>query len=283
MHHLVLKDMPERYRLSFDPETASLRVMSDMQTQASITELIHSEPRFLERFPLSLKLPAFIPPDAEAWGFGPRIATVVDKDRDIVTWTCRLPPAIPSRYEHAETGVDHQATVDVSASLQILIDAVSRQRSKNDRIPQIAHVNLYLRETSVYSAPLSAMLSPVARKALRALLRNDGDERITQRTHDAIARAIEIMFGWSLDFSRRSSRTMFLEDGRIMLMTFGSATELSTDGMRIDDTPGTELVPHNTDTPCQQLSLLWGLAALCDTLRPYALELPVMEVGESRG
>lgn len=276
MHRLVLKDMPERYTLSFNPETTELHVTADQQVRNFISHLISEHPGCVDLFDPAIKLQPFIPPDKDVWGFGPRIRTTTDERT--VTWTCPLPPAIRCDTESDDAKPDHPATYEVSASLQVLFNTILQYKEGTSRIPQVAHVSLYLRAASVYGAPLNAVISPLALKTLKTLCQEPGGhqfmEQVTEQTHLAIARAQQTMLGWSADFSYRSSRTLFLEDEQISLMTYGSAVDLSTDVMHMD-TPGMELVSHNTNVPCQQLSLLSGFASLCDILRPHLQGLSI--------
>ncbi len=253
---LLHRDVPRWYTLGLT-HNGRLRITIDEQCWREIRPYLNQESAENERaLHPDLQLADFIPADQPDWGFGAAIRTLHRRTEVMLTFDW------PVVFRPPSFTPDWHTTFNLTVTLGMLwgwLMSYERQAAKTK--PQLLIVSAWTTELGVYGSSLSVRLS----RALDDWLRRTPDA-IQESIERAMQRAYRRMWGrQEYQSSSREFRVM-KHDHRLIMMCPGNACDLAPEHPEDDDMQpsGYTLVPHNTDSPLQQLCFLAGLAALCD-------------------
>lgn len=214
-----------------------------------------------------LALDLYIPPTQDNWGFG-GILELRGDDQDFISWQVKI-PVIRSKSESGKDSYCQQIAFDIATSMNVLSMFLSCDIGIADQEggePQLLTYGLRTEITSFYGFSIWATFS----KAMVDWLRTFGEEHQIDEINQIMLQAELTMYP-NLDDDRLSTygcdfSALYRPPCWINLSVPGNACGLDPNDY-YDKDGGYRLSPHNTDAPVQQLTLLAGLAALCDMYR----------------
>ncbi len=193
----------------------------------------------------------FLPPSADReWGFGHVLREQNSDNSDFISYVCELPKSFPP-------DGNPDRVFGVTSTLMLLFDALNLRNDTNSQTKQNLMVQMAVDRTrDAYGSPISIKLfSPITH-----WIGEHATQRIKERIGDSMFEAFSKMWNTDGEFGNQF-RVGINHPNLIHLAVFGDACGL--DPEYIDKKSLTyTLVPHNTDSPIQQLSLLAGVAKL---------------------
>ena len=196
----------------------------------------------------SFDLPDFINPQNPEWGFGPVIQT--DSDGEQIKWICNLP-----KYSRL-TGYDWTIPRATSATLlaTFMILGMVEDVSKEDK-NQLLHIDLAISKEAGNGLIVTLGASFVP------WLNSFPNEYFHEGIVETMKAAYDHLTGEPT--SRYFFRAWFRQPKWINLDCSGNACGLDPESYNNESLDrGYRLLPHNVDTPYQQLTLLGGIAAM---------------------
>lgn len=251
-------DVPAWYTLGVS-KSGALIIRVHPSCEAALHRLATKPPRVQEQA-TGLGLSPFIPPTKTRWGFGP-VLTRHDDDEGWLRWQCPLQQILSGEEVGGEDHWDRGYAV--SATLETLFHVLRFEfPATNTAIPQLLTIDGMAVERRMYGGALNATVS----RRLGLWI----NQRITQgvRKEEAVITAMRRAYTrmWPRRIGRAEGtdfRCSYREPNLVFLDCPGNATGLGPDDVdSVSAESGYPLVPHNTDSPIHQLTLLWGLAAL---------------------
>lgn len=204
------------------------------------------------------RLPEFIPPSAENWGFG-SVLSKADSDRsDWTVWRC----ALPARKKKHE--IDWGTLYGISATLNVLTVALSIFEDEiSAPKPQLLCIRLFtMRGDSggSLSAEIGRAMLPWF-STQQDNFQHAGIQTIMKNTYERLTKykVPNVSFG--------RFDAYFRQPYFVNLSCPGNACGLDPEDYFERKDRGYKLLPHNVDSPVQQLTLLMGLAAMHDEAR----------------
>lgn len=209
-----------------------------------------------------LNLPDFILPTEGKWGFGEILSIQQGITPDWITWKCPLPIILGP--ESGPRG-NWQGAFAVSATLQVLFTALAIADEETDSsLQQLLVVDGWLTRSGMNGGSLIVIVCP----PLCSWLSQQEDNSTSPEICAAMKRTDEHMRGQKWSFGDSDFRAWFRQPKWINLDCPGEACGLDpVDYYNLSLERGYDLAPHNVDSPLQQLTLLSGLAALCQLAR----------------
>jgi hypothetical protein len=215
----------------------------------------------------SRPLPRFIGPRNQQWGFGRRLYRRTVSGDDWTTWACPFYP-IQSRRDPAVPAINvgWSRAYATSDTLQALFQTITLFPEETDaRDPQLFTVFCgEADDDSLNSWNVCARISAAALEALR-------DAAVAEDCSRRVSSAMERLYRRLSSVERVESGKFSLELGTgwgLALRCPGDDCSMMASGtINLDASRELELVSRNVDTPIQQLTLLFGLAALEECLR----------------
>ena len=209
------------------------------------------------------------------WGFGGILEPAASKDQLYSSYDIRIPGVLMRAKNGSETNEKSwKGIFNISSTLSILFSemgrfakklniAIKRDKSLPEKLLEIDSLSINP-AGSFYASAFGAL---IYRQAYPWLLQNRG--KYIESVSKATKKAHDKMTGQAEDL--RYFPTGINDDGHLIITCPGDACDI---GMYPDRFFGFESVfeeihPHNTDTPIQQLTLLVGLAAMCDEIRKF--------------
>lgn len=203
-------------------------------------------------------LPAFIPPPNDELGFGPVLSRVEESRPGWVTWRCAM-PACKKKFE-----IDWNRLYAISATLNVLTTSLSIFDGKTEEVkPQLICVRI-----TTMHGPHGGSLSADLSKALLPWLSSQPDNSRNIDIQTTMRNTYERLSKYkvpSLSFGRFDA--MMRQPHWVNLSCPGDACGLDPEDYYTRDGRGYKLLPHNVDSPVQQLTLLMGLAVMHDQAR----------------
>lgn len=207
-----------------------------------------------------LKIPEFIRPNEDGWGFGRVLFPIESEKTGWISWRCSLPAILtPDLYEER----NWTEAFAVSATLEVLCSELSFMELKIETgslYPQLLLVQAktFERERFPTSVSISAVISPSLIQWF--LKKKDGFNliEVVEAMKEAHKHLFPRLHNDNLDFRARIHHPK-----GINLTCPGDACGLDPEdniGESLDR--GYRLVPHNVTGPIQQLTFFAGLAAL---------------------
>ncbi len=247
-HQLHMQDAPAWYDLS--PSNDGIIISVHPAEYDDLMTLLRTTSA--QDFVGDQKVGPFISPDERAWGFGSTIVTGALDERGWRTINCEFPKPVRDEFPW-------ERLYTVSFTLQLVFDHLNAGGNKTAESRRQCFSVALFTGREAWGGGIGAKLSPSTVRWLRSI-----DQPVIDRINADMARLGQRLFGPK--FARKDEFQVWLRsDGIPIFNCPGDACDLSPTGDNYD--PGCELSPHNTDTPMQQLTLLAGLAALCQEAR----------------
>lgn len=198
----------------------------------------------------SMELPTFIPATEPTWGSGQIVQTI--KRSDCIELRCPWPVMKPK----ATDDIDWRVGYAYAATLESLFATLLSWDGPTSRSsPQLFVVDGWEVMMDMYGAALTVMLS----KAMCAWMKRRSQGNIPE-VEVAMRRVYRTIWKDSLYAPTQRDFQTWVEDGALHLTCPGNACGLDPeDHIHYE---GYRLLPHNTDSPGQQLTLLAGVVAL---------------------
>lgn len=255
---LTTQDVPAWYTLSLEGMDICVKIH-----KAVFDSVKH---RFNQSFPAIASLEKevgrlFIPPANPAWGFGRvfKWATC-----DMPGWVKLLAPLPAGKDGYP----DHGALYAISASFSILflvLETVAKPTGAY--FFQMLYISGMRCNKGIYGGSISASVSPALCKWINAIPCERDEFEITE-PRDTMVRVEKHLWNNGRDegeFFFFNARSWVRKPKFIFLDCSGNACGLGrslSDEYEQSLDVGYSLEPHNTDTPCQQMTLLAGLAKI---------------------
>jgi hypothetical protein len=261
-YDVMTRDVPAWYELGLDGTTFVIRARSSVFGQ--LCELCNADSEPIIGLARRLDLPPFTPLTEKSCGFGRALVRMPDKNGWII-WRLLLEPISGPKIKD---GVRWDLLYPKSATLATLLWALSAVPIPLDSgPPQLLVVSGICCGRGFHENSFTVLMSRFAVRAIFAL----GEGAWRKAVCRAMRRIHSFIFpnrAWN-DASQYDAR--LLNGKRLYLRCPGDACDL---GVAPEELPlggagsrGHRLMPHNVDSPLQQLTLLVGLAALHDCLR----------------
>lgn len=260
-HDILEKDVPVRYQIGVgEPGRSLLLSVHPQAVDDFLYMLIKPElPPVISQIQRELTLPDFIRPLADTWGFGSVLQSRLRED-GWNSWECDLPKLRnPGKF-----GVNWEIAYATSATLNMFFRFLGSLKLEiYSALPQLMDINL-ITQTGDHGGSISITLG----KAILPYLASKSDGSSPQ-IEESMRSAYDYMFGRE---SFGHFRAYFRESRYIHLDCPGDACGLDPSHMASPSKDkGYKLLPHNVDSPLQQLTLLMGVAALHDEARKAGL------------
>lgn len=248
-------DQPAWYKLDSDKGTVTIDAHKKAVPTSSSLDLER-----ISRLQKLLELPEpFLHPSSDReWGFGPVLAQLENQNSDWITYKCLLP------HPKANGEIDWDRLYSTAATLQLLFRHLKQTRPEtNSAIPQMLVIDLFLRERGVlYGSSLEVNIEPALCGWINQNAGNDKTEQIISRS---MRESFKRMLGKLEEFDHWYFSASLRDPKWIHLSCPGNACGLDPSDSYYHDhslDQGYELLPHNTDNPWQQLTLLSGLSKI---------------------
>ncbi len=261
MKMLVREDMPEWYRLSHDKEGV-LSVIVSPEAIAELQPIRWAEAPIVRLLQETFGFKEFASIDQPRFGF--EQVAEVESSEDVVIFRFDLRPI--ARPKGKESFCDWQYAFAVSASLNVLLSALtwSVEAETLSRCPQLLTVTGLTTKRDLNGGSLGADLSPALCHWLAGKSKIEHWLEVTLQMQVAYRR----MTNRIQAYYRHHTFATIQPTARLCLNCEGNATCLYVEGStRYEVGRGLELNSHNVDSPVQQLTLLVGLATICDLYR----------------
>lgn len=255
------EEIPAWYEIGIHKGTTL--VVSVHPKALSLLDRVTLDSPIIQNYSDRLEVPAFILSQRERWGFGGVIQCVLGQ-KGWVSYHCPL-PVYRRRWEKDASGRDW--AIAVRASLNVLFMSLGSCPDEDTdwNIPQLIIVEGLMVQEALNSGALSAIVTP----GMNRFLSNPGKSSL-ESIRSVMQIADEHMWRQDRKQDRLSPwqfKVNFSGPRAIHLSVPGNACGLdpsSGRGSYEDSSSGYRLSPHNVDSGTQQLSLLMGLARLCE-------------------
>lgn len=238
---------PARYHLSTTETGLTVAIHKKVLPKAS--DYRKGDPDFFGS--LNKIHDVFIPPTPDReWGYGEVIREEESEHPDFVLYSVDFP-------KHFSADGISDRVYGVAASLKLLFDAVNFKPETTAKEKQNLMVNLALDRTrEVYGSVIGVDLYSNFTNAL-----GNATTNLEEKVVSAMVNSFKLMWGDNKLDLRYSFLARIMPPKDFHLAVFGNSCGLDTDvDDRLSDT--IKLIPHNTDNPVQQLSLLAGVARM---------------------
>lgn len=213
----------------------------------------------------------FIPPGESSWGFGEVLHVCESERDDWQSWTITIPQVTPRLADGKRDGlreIDWNTPFAISSTLHVLFTLmfILDDECKGDCIEhQLVEYDVNPGRGMGQSG-MAAGLSPMVVAWVVEQVENQSHPVIDVNMRNAHMRLFALD---ALDrYDAYYIGSEFYEPHRIHLKCANNATGLDPDSHQLTgDDRGYELVPHNVDTPMEQLVLLTGVATLEQLVR----------------
>ncbi|QQG43740.1 MAG: hypothetical protein HYW45_01825 [Candidatus Daviesbacteria bacterium] len=257
---------PTVYDLGVGKDGKNLTITIHSQALENLQDLLANPTipvvEFLQH---DLSLPAFMRPSSEWpwWGFGPVLGSLPPQREEYSMLECPL-PVVKKNADDLNEEPNWQPAFATSATLNVLFTllALDCVEIPDNKYYQLAHVNLFTKK-GMHGGSLSVILA----KSLMPWLSDQPDESDNKDIEIVMKSTHEHMFGYSDIFSPRDFRVWFRQPKWVNLSVPGDACGLDPSDYHDQPGKGYNLSPHNVDNPVQQLTLLMGIAAICEEAR----------------
>lgn len=194
--------------------------------------------------------------EEKTWGFG-RVS-IIEKEpqKDWIAFKFKIPSCTKNSWK---------ALYDISATLNVLINFLSLFRINghrtNSKFSQLLTLDFFATKEGLHGAEFSASVSPAL---CRWIAKHPGefmDEDVVSRMK-YISDKMSGTSSRGVDFSAIFSKTC-----EVFFRCPGNACGLAPNDFEDPLKKGYQFRSHNCDTPMQQLTLLFGVAKMCQMAR----------------
>ncbi len=221
---------------------------------------------------LGLPEPLIFPSqDSEYFGFGPVLTEVGNDAPNWTTFRGELPVVAGGKlFAEDDFGdlsdtlgylirCDYEKAYPFAVTLNFLFKQLKKgEQSSDSPVPQHLHIGMTNREEGPYASAIDAdVLTPLAR-----WIHTNVDTEPGNEIAKAMMTAFEHMRGQREPYQEWDFRVDFRSPKWVNLTVPGNACGLDPDRESDESDIAYRLTPHNTDTPVEQLTLLFGLAKL---------------------
>lgn len=258
------KDVPAWYELGTSEDCTQLIIKIHEKAMAfSLKGRITRKSPIVQGFQEQFRIPAFIEPTKENWGFGERM--VLQKSEDgWSSYTCQL-PVILKGPEATKTRIEE--ALSLSATLCVLFLGLMLLEEETDcNLPQLITIDNLCVDIGMHGGSFSVGLSP----ALCSWIHQKPNNYQPEEMVSAMITANEYM--WPDTDSNIIHKYSFRAECRqpkwIHLTCPGDACGLDPEFAAEESLErGYRLLPHNIDSSLQQFTLLIGIATLYQLAR----------------
>lgn len=242
--------LPAWYELGIADEGRRLVVSLGPTAYAVIQEHLTGRYQWITRFKEQFRLPAFVPPTESAWGFGAVCVSQSARREGWKAWEIELPAVAPEQQWTAFRAI--------TASLASLFMCLWLVEDRGDcSAPQLLECELLVGE-GMGGSGIWAGTSPTLCRWLA--------QQPHESYHPGISAAMRCAFqqlSGKEPLGQSRIHALMRQPKWVNFNCVGNACGLDPDGYENRDLDkGYMLLPHNVDSPIQQLTLLVGLAAL---------------------
>lgn len=266
VHYIMEQNAQVWYEMSYDKGILTIQVPTRVYN--SLTNLIGSSNPMKDDFLRKFSYPSENPnqhilslyPDQWIYGLSEDV-TFVGESEGWVMIKADLPVVM---WNWDNNQVYWKSAYRVSASLAILFQMLylyEDELSGSDF--QLLTIDLLGVDEGIYGGSLSVTISPTLKKWLSRFPDNYDHLEIKEAMVSAHCR----MAGPLLPYQEHDFRAWVRKPYWINLSVPGNACGLDPSGYYEEEGRGFKMLPHNTDTPIQQLSLLAGLAKMYQLAR----------------
>jgi hypothetical protein len=258
--HLVQGDIPTWYELAAPKGHLEIRVH---KAAFDFLRLEATASRFSD-VDENLQLPPFIEPTEERWGFG-EILSITSREEDWTTLQCELPVIFKDR----RSDPDWPTAYAVCATLGVLFDylAVFEGDTGSDRKQLLGVFYMGMGVVEEKARGIGVNLSPILCSWLERQVGGEEGKLLGEITA-AMLGAYQHMYRQVGAVDERDFPAFIRTPRRLHMFCPSGACGLETNDLYDGDPNyGNQLVPHNMDSALQQLTLLTGVAALCEMVR----------------
>ncbi len=255
---------PTVYDLGVGVGSKSLTISIHNEVLANIQDLL-SKPTIplLASLRKQLQLPEFIRlGEQPLWGFGPVLGNLPSKKDNYSLVECQLPivnKTVDFRKANWETAYATSATLNLLFSYLETLDDIE---IPDNGFYQLVHAQLLTAE-GMHGGSLFVTLA----KTLMPWLASQPNESGSRNIGNVMKLAYEHMVGHNNIFDQSDFRVWFRQPKWVNLSVPGNACGLDPTDYYDRQGEGYRLSPHNVDSPVQQLTLLMGVAAICESAR----------------
>ncbi len=266
-YDIMNEKLPSYYKISWDKDSASFIISVCGKLIPELQDLLTPNTPIIQMLQKDegLKVDTFLPPTNDSWGFGP-IFELANQDNGYITWRAKV-PCLEQGKGKKLTYLNRPA-INLAVSLNVLFMFLNLKQNLIETTqsePQLVSCSLSTEMRTTWGFSIWSTLS----KELADWLRTLGEERYIKDISDTM------MQTWLTMHPSDSIKRNYLKHDFIALYRQPCWINLSVPGNACgldpndyyDQDRGYKLSPHNTDSPCQQLSLLAGIAAICDFWR----------------
>lgn len=249
--------MPLWYDLGFDEKSVSIMIWLHPKAFELICVLLKETAPAVKDFINKFNFPSFITPTNICWGFGEMMKTTNEGKQ--ISVKCEL-PVIKNG-----ANIAWDKSFAVSATLNLLFSALwLMEETTDDSLSQLLIIENMRTESDLYGGALSVSISPEVCRWINTFPDNYNHPKIS----GAMRTAFQKMWVEEESFMDRST-ALLRKPKWINLDCPGDGCGLDPkdyyDAEQLNK--GYTLLPHNTDSPLQQLTLLVGVAKLCQLVR----------------
>lgn len=248
-HDILSQDRARVYEVEPGQEGRTLIITTSSKPAEYVTEVL-SRPNIPLILDLkeSLKLSDFINPQNPEWGFGPVIQT--DADGEQTKWICNLPKY--NRLSQNDWTIPRATSATLMATFLVL--GMAKDVSGEDK-NQLLHIQL------ATSKEVGNGLIITLGSSIVPWLNSFPDQYFHEELQETMKIAYDHLTGEPTD--KYFFRALFRQPKWVNLDCPGNACALDPESYSDESLElGYRLLPHNVDSPYQQLTLLSGVAAM---------------------
>jgi len=252
----LVTDSEVLYDLSFENKPATLKVALSLASVDVVKKLLMPGVPRVDVLKQQLNLLDFIPPTEKVWGYGKFLEWSRPNRKGWITLACKLPVVIRGERVSQLTGLSISASFGALFAALACVDKVETGEPR-----QLVAIEFFNTGTRLYGCSLLASLTP----RFVSWLSTEEETHHWKEVAAAMAAAYFALWPGSRKFCSEKSdfRPMLRKPYWVHLDVPGNACGLDPEGHDfVEEGYGYELVPHNTDSAIQQLTLLAGLARL---------------------
>lgn len=253
--HILHERVPAWYEVGLAEGCKAIIVRLHRQTAAYVKRRLTRSSPFVLGLTKELKIPEFLPPTEEAWGFGMVLVPALEERDDWMAWQCPLPVWTKEHWTSAYA---------VSATLNVLFTcAYSLEEPTVSPMPQLLQLS-FCTFRDMHGGSLNVEVAA----ALSAWIATQPDNSRNEKIEEAMKRAYQQTYRSRMsELDTHRFRAWFRQPHWVNLTVPGNACGLDPKDYDACPGHGYTLLPHNVDSPFQQLTLLAGIAAMHDLAR----------------
>ncbi|MDO8638903.1 MAG: hypothetical protein Q7R43_04975 [Candidatus Daviesbacteria bacterium] len=256
---IIQDNIPTVYEIGVGEDEHSLKIKTDSKTFQDINDHFkdpnHKWINFLKN---KFRLSDFCSLPETDWGFG-SVLKQENVENDSILWRCDLP-------EGKTKEISWPALYNISASLMVMFDSLSISEEKtSSQIPQLMHLSLSVGfdlHGGSMNAYFGKSIIPWLEKQPHDLSNKDIEQTMRNTDMHLNGKLIKHQDQYLYRFLAWTRQPCWIN-----LMCPGDACGLDPEDYNDPRPDGYKLLPHNIDSPLQQLTFIMGLARMHDLAR----------------